>query len=220
MSMLPFSCDRNIPPQLRLWTPSDDDSRGISPAMTLSEFFTAWFLPVVLVGQQAAREGTLTLYRDAVRWWAQLTGDPPIAQIDVLLLAQFQAALRSAKYRRSPLGREYSLSQHSQQKILRNLRAIMYRLGPTTDPKRPAAQLLDGAPYLTLSKVRSRPKPIFSLDVAAQLVTATHQGIIATRPCAVRQASRWSRQVRVGCALTESIAWCVVGCFIMGVFLP
>jgi integrase len=72
-------------PQLRLiWSEDDlcgppqfDDPRK---AWTLAEFFERWFLPGKLKPKHRA-QGTINLYRDAIRYWEMITGDPPLGLI-------------------------------------------------------------------------------------------------------------------------------------------
>lgn len=156
----------------RIWMPSDEESEfsGISPGMTLRQFFEEWFAPIVLVGDRDSAEGTLTIYRNAIDWWERLTGDPPIGSIDEFTIATFKQAMRGATYKRSPLGRSYPLSRQTQHKHLRQIRAILYRLGPTTDPNRPAKGVLPAAPHITVGRAeKCTPKRPFEIDLARRL---------------------------------------------------
>lgn len=167
---------------LRVWCPETDDEEaaasgsgsGLSPAMTLEEFFEAWYLPVVLRAGREPTAGTLLVYRDALGWWRRLVGDVPIAAIDARVLAEFTAALRAATYARGLSGAARRLSASSQQKLVRQLRAVLARIGPTLDARRPCAAVVEQAPYLVGPRApRLRPKAAFEPSEARRLVAST-----------------------------------------------
>lgn len=174
--------DRQPPrrPTFRLVTgdedSGDDSSRpgssgGLDPWMTLSEFFEQWYLPIVLIGRGQS-QGTITVYRDALRWWKQLTGDPPLAQIDEYTISAFAEGLRSTRYRRGKLGPWRSLSEECQSKHLRTVRALLNGAGPGRDPKRPSKGLIAHAPVVSVPHLEPEPKPTFTLEQARQIVAA------------------------------------------------
>lgn len=157
-------------PALRLFAEDGPDrpdgTDGLSAAMRLSEFYRRWFRPVVLVDVAAA---TLAIYADAIEWWVRLSGDPPLDQIDAVKIAEFRRALKTARWRRSPTGRDYPLSLATQAKHLKNLRAILLRTGPTLHPSRPCTELVERATWIAVSKPKHSPKRPFELPVARLL---------------------------------------------------
>jgi hypothetical protein len=140
---------------------------------------------VVLRGKGAS-QGTILVYTDALRWWKTLTGDPPLAQIDDYTVSAFAEGLRSTRYRRGKLGEWRALTEDSIAKHLRTIRAVLYRIGPTRDPARPAKELVHTAPLISVPKVEQDPKPTFSLAQARRIVEAAqhfrHPDLPGLRP--------------------------------------
>ena len=161
------------PPHLRLFQP-DDSGTGelVSSAMTLSQFFSGWFLENVLRTQERA-EATATLYRESLAWWREITGDPPICRITQALVNEFRDQLRVVTYRRglaSPLRRlgEATVSKH-----LRTIRSLLKACGPQEKPMRPAAELLDRVPMVYVKPTKENPKDCFTSAQVRQLVEAS-----------------------------------------------
>jgi integrase len=141
--------------------------RGLTSALTLSEFYRAWFVPIVLSGERQAAAGTLTSYAESIAYWSEITGDPPLAQVDEFTLAQFQAGIAAATYRRGLSGPARPLSEFTRTKHLKQVRAVLFRTGPRTDPRRPSKALLAETPHLVVTTPhRSRPRPPFTLAIA------------------------------------------------------
>jgi integrase len=170
MSLVPRPSSPESRPTLRLFAEEGPDLPGspgdLSAGMRLSAFYRNWFRPVVLVEASA---GTLAVYDDAINYWVQLSGDPPIDRIDELAIANFRRLLKAARWRRSPIGREYPLAPATQAKHLGNLRAVLLRTGPTLHPARPSAELVARAAWVPVSKPKHTPKRCFELDTARRL---------------------------------------------------
>ena len=153
---------------LRVWEPSDEESvessrTVVSGKMTLTEYFDRAHASR-LEGRQP---GTLILYRDAMRWWADLTGDPPIDGIDQVTIASFQASLRDARYRRGPTGAWRPLSAASRSKLERSIRAVLRQLGPDGD------DLLPKPPRLRPTRAEpSAPAESWTLAEARAMIAA------------------------------------------------
>lgn len=164
---------------LRLFDPDDssagDDGARLTPAMTLGQFFAAYYRPVALeaCGASAA---TIALAQDTIAWWRELTGDPPLCEIDAVKTAEFVAALRGATFVRGKVGRPRLLAPSTVVKHLRQLKSILRRIGPSLSPDKPGANLLPQAPCVP-GKLRApsptRPKCCFSVDEARRLLAAT-----------------------------------------------
>lgn len=158
------------------WQPVEGGS-SLSPLMTLPEFFEAWYLPVVLIGQNDDSESTIKLHRDALRYWAELTQpkNPPLRAITDEVISAFTPALRNATWKRGIVGKERPLAKHTVAKHLKNIRAVLSRVGPTLHPKRPGKALVSEVPYIAVSVPKAKPKPCFSLEVARKIVAASRE---------------------------------------------
>lgn len=76
---------------LQLYEPADG-AVDFSPGMTLSELYRLGYAPIVERGHQRHPD-TCSQNAYAVRLWASVTGDPPLARINQLLCAQFAPAV-------------------------------------------------------------------------------------------------------------------------------
>lgn len=167
---------------LRLWTQTESEEiSGQGPSrvtaeITLGEFVELALVPELLAVQRSA--GTIALYRDAARWWSQLTPDPPVGTIDTAAVASFRERLSEAHYRRGPTSPWRKLTPWSQAKILRTLRAIVMRLGPGT-ASRPGEDLLRRLPRMEIRPPRSREKPTLSVEQARAVLAVCER---ATAP--------------------------------------
>lgn len=173
-------------PTLKLWDEAETPCAGPSGPggghaptadWTLSEFFARWFLPVVLAGEGETSPSTVGLYRDAVVWWARLTGDPPIKQIDAYTVAKFLEGLRAATYRRGLRGPARPLAEYTQRKHQVAIRALLRRLGAGPgDDERSFAELVPRPPRLKVARAAAgEPKPTWSLVEARGIFAACHQ---------------------------------------------
>jgi integrase len=141
--------------------------------MTLTEFFESWYVPVILVGERGASESTIYEYRRSLRWWAQLTGDPPLEVIDEYTVANFASGIRAAQYTRGLSGAPRQLTGWTAAKHCRHIRYVLDRCGPTRDPSRPSKAILSIVPRVPVRHPRSgKPKPCFAWDMARQIVAA------------------------------------------------
>lgn len=159
---------------LRLFEPTETDTSTpppLSSEMTLGEFFDAWYLPIVLTGESAS-ESTITLYRNALHWWATLTPNPPIRLISEFTIADFKPKLNEATWRRGVRGVTRRLAKATIAKHLKAVRAVLRRAGPTVDTERPCKHLVDQVPHIRVHKVRTSPKPAFEIAIANRIVAA------------------------------------------------
>lgn len=163
--------------RLSLYT-AEGESRPVASADQLSsrsrltEVFDAWFRPVVLA---RATPATRLLYQDTLHWWCQLAGDPPLHQIDDVLLARFAEALESATFLRGRFGKPRLLSPSTQAKHLRNLRSLLRRCGPALKPGQPTKRLLSEVPYVVIPQPQFERKLPFSLTEAQAIAQASGQ---------------------------------------------
>jgi integrase len=158
----------------------------------LSDFFHDWFLPIVLLGESRVCQNTIKEYRTAIDWWIVIAGDPPLRLINEFLIWRFVSGLKGAKYRRGRLGPEHPLLPHTQAKILTMIRAILYRLGPATDAKRPTTKsLLPLAPAIVVSRPKQlRTKPWFEIERARAVAAATSRVVERRRRSRAGDAPR------------------------------
>ena len=172
-------------PRLRVWAPGDEPAApsvaigpnvgdGLHSEMTLREFFERWYVPNVMHRQKRCSEETIALYRQSIGHWVRLTSDPPIGQIDEeTLYDRFAEGLRQSTYRRGLSGRPRLLSEQTAVKHQRHVRAVYFRCGPKTDPKRPSKGLVEEIQHLVIaSPAAARVKPKFSVEQARKVFAA------------------------------------------------
>jgi integrase len=174
-------------PSLRLVRPEEleladgadapDDRGEVSLNIRLRAFFTRFYKPIVIDGPGLSA-GTLAGYLELLGWWERLTSNPPLRLIDQFLVSAFAKRLREATYKRGPLGVERRLSPCRVSLLLRNLRSILYRIGPQRD-HRPAAELPFRPPAVPVDNPELEPKEAFSLERARAIVAA---GRLIDRP--------------------------------------
>ncbi len=178
-------------PQLRLFVPAegDNDDGALSPQITLSQLFWRWFKPICLEGENDA-DSTIKEYVTSIGYWIDLTGDPPLLQIDEFTVAGFKKALHQVLWKRGPLGTPRPLAEHTIAKHLKQIRAVLRRAGPTTHPDRPGKLLVAQVPHIRVSKPRCLPKKPFPLEVARRITLAS-QKLPATDKMIAGDARRW-----------------------------
>lgn len=89
---------------LRLWTPADeagdqDTTEELGPHSTLTEVYERAYRPILIDGQ-GLHKRTARVYADALDWWRELTGDPPLAKLDARVTAGFVSDLLKQPGRR------------------------------------------------------------------------------------------------------------------------
>lgn len=171
-------------PRLRVWAPDEPATPlpvaasqagdGLDSQMTLREFFERWYVPNVMRRQRRCSEATIALYRQSIDHWVRLTSDPPIGRIDEeTLYDRFAEGLRQSTYRRGLSGLPRPLSPQTAVKHQRHVRAVYFRCGPKTDPKRPSKGLVDEIQHLVIaSPAAARVKPKFAVDQARKVFAA------------------------------------------------
>jgi integrase len=182
---------RPVPPFLRLLRVEDCEPQPalVAPParslrQTLRQFFEAWFVEVVLLGQRDDKPSALKPYREALQRWEAVAGDATLAEIDDALIAKVQRSLRGATYHRGPRGQTRPTKPATFRKWQGCLRAILRRLGPTNpwQPDEVCAGLLPVAPSLVVDERRAaaaEPKPCFSVEQAKAVMAACDR--VATR---------------------------------------
>lgn len=162
----------------------------LTDALTLTEFFDRWFLPVVLVANERCTH-TADRYREMLKWWTLLTLDPPIRDIDDRLVAGFVGALKLATYRRGPDRDEIPLARHTICEHIQRLATMLGRMGSQAPRGGAVARLVKYAPAVPRLTATKRVKPCFTLDEARAIAAAAER---MERPkVADMTAAKWWR---------------------------
>lgn len=141
-------------------------AEDLGPHSKLSEFYQAWYADVALA---RCKPSTLEGYVTTLQYWEQLTDNPSVGRITDSVIAKFASALAVAKYRRSKFGKEYPLSECSIAKHLRNMRAMMNRLGPRIHGSKPALAIVNLTPYVPVPRVEFDLKEPFGVDMCRHI---------------------------------------------------
>ncbi len=144
---------------------------ALSPEMSLTDLHESWVVPVVYPQRKTA-PATVEKNRDALCWWRQITGDPPLARTDDFTLARFREGLAQATYRKGKLGALRPLSPHTQARHLLSVNRLLLWAGPRIDRRRPGANLLEHPPQMLVDEPEADCKPPFSVDVCRAILEA------------------------------------------------
>ena len=122
----------------------------VTKEQTLCTFFEEYYKPTCLSG---AAPSTLNLYSMTLKRWRLLTGDPPLKDIDVPLLARFRDAL--AKCRGMKKWKRMSPSSIAGK--MRQIQTILDKAGPPGYRNRDAAGVIETSPWCRAPKQEARP---------------------------------------------------------------
>ncbi len=161
------------PPALLRLLSIDDVPDALGGGLRLSEFFETWFLRHVL-DRDGRDPKTAGSYRESLKWWRALTDDPPVDAIDSETITRFAAGLLKATWRRG-CGESRPLSACSINKHKKQIRAILYRLGPDVDPRRECTGILAKAPHIAVRQPKLKPKAAWELDEVKRIVAAARR---------------------------------------------
>ena len=144
-------------PTIRLWDADRAGGQaeppdGLSSAMTLSEFYAAYILPVCRVAADRS-DKTIKLDRTALKLWAEITGDPPLERIDQFTCSAFVTELR----KRPGKSGAKLISPNTVRKHCIHLQMFLDRAGPRARSNRLGQGLLAEPPYLERPKKRYKP---------------------------------------------------------------
>lgn len=143
-------------PAIRLWNADQhephDQPRGLSSTMTLLEFYEAYIRPVCREAAGRA-DKTLDLDRTALKLWREITGDPPLEEIDQWTCSEFVAQLCK---RPGKCGAK-RISPNTVRKHCTHLQLFLDRAGPRSRINRLGQDLLEAPPYLERPKKRYKP---------------------------------------------------------------
>jgi hypothetical protein len=166
-------------PKLRLLTAEEIESAGamLGEGIRLSHFYFEWFRENALEGESAS-QGTIVGYDCTVGLWIEITKDPP--GFDQFTISHFVKGLKDYRFTRSrsreghvPPGAVWrSLSLDTQAKHLRNVRAIIHRMGPQRRPNVATAAIVESPPVVSVPQLEPEPKDCFELSRARQIIAA------------------------------------------------
>ena len=157
--------------------------KAAAAAMTLPDFFERYHAPIFMIGCAA---NTLVEYRITLAHWSALSGDPPLAEIDVARLAAWKADLLAGpdaarraggpgnargasspkrqqelfpmdrRRRSGRCGPRRPLAKATVNKHLRHVEAILAKAGPAGPRNRDALEVLPGTPWVRPIKCQKR----------------------------------------------------------------
>jgi integrase len=153
---------------------------------TLPEFFEEWVVRGILQPRRRAA-ATVASYRDALRYWVQLTGNPPLQSVDdrVCLLFAERLSACSLVRRGQPwhagakivdggelLSGERPLSSIRIKNHLATIARLLRWAGPRFDPRQPAARIITDVPFVPTVAAAAAEKGAFSIEQAKAIAAA------------------------------------------------
>jgi len=116
------------------------DRRTLSPDMSLTAFYDAYVHPIHRIAKDADPK-TIALDRTALGHWREITGDPPLNEIDEYVTAEFVAGLKTKPGRRGQSMARSTIAKHCI-----HAQFVLDRAGPRSRRMRNAARLIDEPP--------------------------------------------------------------------------
>lgn len=168
----------------------------INSSCTLTQLFDQAFEPLWCQSRSLS-QGTRTLFREALGYWARLTGDPPIAKIDDWTTAKFSAAMRDQPGRKAS-----KLSVATVRKHCARIDKLLAFAGPRT--REPGGRKNLG--LIELPPVVDMPAPDLDPpagDFSLAEVQAMHDAAISMhspRVAGVSPAAWWRALLAVACS--------------------
>lgn len=157
-----------------------DREDGLSPSMTLTEFYWKWYRP--MVSEADGRDAKTIREREiALEYWKSATGDPPLEEINKSTTTQFVNFLRTSKFKRGKLGRERTLSPATIRKHVLAISSVLNIAGPRTHKFRDAVELIGIPPRFPTVQVYT--------DVTMKTPTLRHLAALL-RACKVATQPR------------------------------
>lgn len=159
---------------LRLFSPENDaqDSGGdLSPATSLSEFYSQAFVPLWIEARQLDSK-TQVAYDQSIALWKGLTGDPSLAHIDDFTCASFVVALGKQPGRKREFMTSTTINKHCRQlnKVLRFTGRRGY-----DKPNRKNIGILDMPPIIEEPAPEKPPPRDFSIQELHALYRAAEK---------------------------------------------
>lgn len=137
----------------------------LSADMTLRAFFESYYLPVCVTPD--ASKSYLTYLRIAIKKWVELTGNPPLREIDALTVAGFRDALGKlpGRYGGPPASETVAHKLHVIHRVLR-------KCGPPGYRNDDAAGLLERVPWARPPRPIQKFPQTVPLDVLGKVYEA------------------------------------------------
>lgn len=123
---------------LRLWQPTEETAAGdaagegdeVGPHSTLTELYERAYRPILIEGQ-GLHSRTARVYADALTWWREITGDPPLATLDARVTSKFVAEML-----RQPGRRHKTLAVGTVRKHVAQIDSLLRFAGPADRSRR------------------------------------------------------------------------------------
>lgn len=154
-----FRPDESAPELERASQDGNADRPVLSPRMTLGEFSGAYYVPHVLAGKDRSPR-TLDEIATSLKYWAELTSDPPLALIDDAWVELFKTRLAAPIVRRvGTLRKRIVLAPQTVRKHCAQLAPILRATGPKRPWNKRGAGVLDDPPEIELPAAGD-PRPV------------------------------------------------------------
>ena len=148
------------------WSKASGESLfPIGDEPTLTSFYESFFVPVRL---SEAADTTKQTYRDVLKRWRLVTGDPPLSEINVQMLAKFKEHLQRSRGKHP----DTTMSASTVAKMMRHLQAILDKAGPPGPRNRDAADLIERAPWIRPPRPEPKPVRVVTLDTLNSVYAA------------------------------------------------
>lgn len=129
--------------------PFRDPSTAPAPSdLFLREAFSRFLRP----DMEDSAAATVADYESTIRIWEQLSGNPPVGQIDDQVLHGFKMRLQQRTWRGKPV------SKSTIKKHLGNLRAILRRCGPPGYRNPQGQSIIERVPYVKPPTVKKKDR--------------------------------------------------------------
>jgi integrase len=133
---------------------------------TLCTFFESYVLPTCLYD---VRPLTVAYYRNSLRLWRLITGDPPLEAVTTETMTLF----RDAVSKRRGKSRHVRMSADSVASRLRAIQTILDKAGPPARRNRDARGLIPCAPWIRPPRVTLKLPRVIPLEVFQAVYDAT-----------------------------------------------
>lgn len=127
----------------------EENDAGLSDSMTLSQFYEAAYKPEVSIPKRVS-DDTIRQRETALRYWVQITGDPPLCEISKSVMNCFSAEL----FKRVEAGK---MRPATIRKHCNALMSILAHAGPKTEKHREARELIPMPPAFPPVRVYLNP---------------------------------------------------------------
>ncbi|MCI0357916.1 MAG: site-specific integrase [Planctomycetaceae bacterium] len=178
--------------QVRFAEDFDRDARPTLPpgsdqrlSWRLADFYRNWFIEAVLKPRKSAA-GTFDRYEEMLRYWAAITGDPQLFELEDKITLGFVNELPAWGYSRRgvkkgmkvPIGPRAEhpgfspLSSATIAEHVSRLATLLRHAGPRVDLRSPTAEILPRFAFVPLVPSDAKEKPPFTLDDARRIAAA------------------------------------------------